>query len=172
MPVQAEGVFDWLAGLFEDKAKVVNPQNQPVRVAPVAPMQQWSQHNRRGAKNRRQGHARGNNRVMHQAPVAHQPQVRSTNPRAKTTAKVEKIKKTLTQYAGLIALGIVISAAGAVLLNPAAQQKIRDILGYARPAQEVNNLFRDVKDTAKDVKDFAKNIVDTLSGDEEETKQA
>lgn len=166
MPVQAEGIFDWLSGLFEDKAKPAQ-QNRPVRFAPNAPMQQRNPHNGRGKNNRR------NRPVRYQAPVA-QPQARTTNyrtnPRAKS-AKVEKIKKTLTQYAGLIAVGIVISAAGAILLNPAAQQKIRDILGYARPAQDVNNLFRDVKDTAKGVKDFAKNIIDTLSGDDEEEVQ-
>lgn len=174
MPVQAEGIMDWLVGLFEDKAKPAQPNRPAARVAPAAPMQPRNPHNGRGTRNRR-GHGPRNNPVR-QAPVARQPQARTTNPRtnprAKTaTAKVEKIKKTLIQYAGLIAVGIVISAAGAILLNPAAQQKIRDILGYARPAQDVNNLFRDVKDTAKGVKDFAKNVMDTLSGDDEEETQ-
>lgn len=168
MPVQAEGILDWLAGLFEDKAKPARQQQQPMRV-PRPPVQQPRNNNRRGRHHNRRPQHR-NNPVQH-APVAHEPRVRMTNPRAKT-AKLERIKSNLTKNAGLIAVGIVISAAAAVLLNPTAQQKIREILGYARPAQDMNNLFRDVKDTAKDVKDFARNIMDTLSGDDEEEQQA
>jgi len=171
MPVQAEGIFDWLAGLFEDKAKAA-PQNEPVNVAPAAPAQPRYAHRGRGTRNRRQGNGHRNNHVRYQAPVAYEPQARTTNPRAKTAAvKVQKIKQNLTRYAGLIAVGIVMSAAAAVLLNPAAQQKIRDILGYAQPAAEVNNLFRDVKNTANGVNDLFKNVVETLTDDEKKEAQ-
>lgn len=172
MPVQANGLLDWLSGLFENNKPAQREQQRENRWQPQQPQAPQRQNQNRaqfraprGGMYGRTGQQRHQDRrPQTQQPAQPRPQqyvphypVRN-NPRVNTVSKKEAFMKSL----GLVGVGIAVTI---LFTQTGLVDKLRDLLGVARPARDVNNLATEFRETAEAVRNLGNQFMSAMDED-------